>query len=121
MSAYLFYFSLVVCSCRDYKLNVRLFDKWVSIDRDVMRHSKALMSLPLTSTPSKRKRVGRGRKKTSGKGNADSSTSEPEAIKRFEVEDEFTDDSMPFDICDPDEGDTTPDDDDDEDDMSEEL
>ena len=83
---------------RDYKLNVRLFNKWLSVDEDVMKQSKKYMKLSDTATPSKRKRVDRGRHKASGEPKS-SSMEEPEPLTTCVVEDDFTDDEMSFELA----------------------
>ena len=97
MSAYFISLFRLTHHNRDYKLNVRLFNKWLSVDEDVMKQSKKYMKLSDTATPSKRKRVGRGRRKASGEPKS-SSMEEPEPLKTCVVEDEFTDDEMSFEL-----------------------
>ena len=72
---------------RDYKLNVRLFNKWISVDDTVMPLSTKYRKLPNEATPSKRKRTGRGRRK-------------PGAKKILYVRDEFTDDDLEMPVSD---------------------
>ena len=78
----------------DYKFNVRLFNKWILVDEDVMSYSKGYQNLPTTATPRKRKRIGRGRRKQNAKEGPASSTDEAVVLNTCVVEDDFTDDSL---------------------------
>ena len=84
---------------RDYKLNVRLFNKWISVDDTVMPLSTKYRKLPNEATPSKRKRTGRGRRKP-GASRQDSSTEDVSPKKILYVRDEFTDDDLEMPVSD---------------------
>ena len=95
MSAYFISLFRLTHHNRDYKLNVRMFNKWLSVDDAVMEQSKGYLRLPATVTPSKRKRVGRGRRKASGE--PKSSTPDPPVpLTTCVVEEDFTDEEMSF-------------------------
>ncbi len=70
-----------------------------------MSHSKGFRKLPLTTTPSKRKRIGRGRRKASGD-DKESSPEEPEPLRMCVVQEDFTDDELSFEVGDPSPSDT---------------
>jgi len=79
-------------SIKDYKLNFRLFKKWLQVEKDVMEASSNFKSLPAT-TKLARKRQGRGRRQVLKRQDSVSSEATDSPMKfQIDVNDSFSSD-----------------------------
>ena len=80
-------------SVKDYKFNVRLFNRWIKHETEIMVASPEYQNMPEKATNRKRSRIGRGRPVLKVP-NSESATESPAKV-RCVVNDDFTDDELP--------------------------